>query len=277
VIQADPVLSVSCHEIAHDIGHKAYELYGFSGAVNFSKADPSRHRSVQDICAGGYIHGVLEEASLHQLDFKADPKALCINTSADNRTNCFHGIGHALMFTYDRDIPSALAGCRSVGYITDTTRCFEGVWMELFWGKPTSTTTTDLGFDLKQPLAPCITTDNDAKPACFLYSVFGYMRTHKKDYEGAVHLCTKSGLDESDSHFCMKGVGITMVSNYKAHNLERAEQYVEGLDDNQKEGFYQGVLGYADLSGISREELSATCPLLKHDKEVCTKVFKDLH
>ncbi len=276
-IQANKELSLSCHEIAHDIGHKAYELYGFSGAVNFSKSDPSEHRSVQDICAGGYIHGVLEEASLYQLDFKENPKAMCEHTSSDNRMNCFHGIGHALMFAHDRYLPLSLAGCRSVGHKTDTTRCFEGVWMELFWGQPQATSTPDLGWDTKHPLAPCIATDNDAKPACFLYSVFGYLRTHKKDYDGAIKLCTKSELDDSDSHFCMKGIGITMVSNFKGHNLERSEPFVDGLNENEKEGFYQGVLGYADLSGIYKADLESTCNLLLHDKEICKRVLKELN
>jgi hypothetical protein len=269
-VEADPTLANNCHEIAHDIGHKAYEMYGFSGAMNFTDTARLGHASVQDICAGGYVHGVIEEATLHQENFKNDPKVMCDGVSKDARASCFHGIGHALMFTYTRSVESSLVGCRSVGNVDDASRCFEGVWMEFFWGKPS--VNGALGWDPAKPLQSCMDTEKDAKAACFLYSSFGYLRTNPKDYQGAVNLCTQSGLNASDTNYCLKGVGITMVSHFKQKHLEQSEAYVTNLTDSQKASFYKGVYGYGRLSGISQSTLYASCKAMKSDGEICAGV-----
>lgn len=275
-IQADPALSLNCHEIAHDIGHEAYERYGFVGAMNFTDTARLNHASVQDMCAGGYIHGILEEAALHNPDFKNNPGPMCADVPDSIKASCYHGIGHALMFSYERETFPSLETCRKVGSQTAITRCFEGVWMELFWGNTEYSGPDTLGWNTSRPLQTCIDTKSDAKPACFLYSAFGYLRIHKKDYVGAVNLCTNSNLNDSDSGFCLKGVGITMNSRFKGHNLEQSEIYVDGLDTNKKKSFYQGVFGYANLSGVTAEELKNTCAKFKNDKDICESVMLPL-
>ena len=272
-IEADPALSLNCHDIAHDIGHKAYELYGFSAALNFTDAARLNHASIQDVCAGGYDHGLLEEAALHRPEFAHDPGVMCVDVPTESRASCFHGVGHALMFLYDRDTNSSLEACRITRTVGGASRCFEGVWMELFWGNTDHTGSNSIGFDTDMPLAPCKATARDAKPACFLYSTFGYLRVHKRDYAGAVRLCTTNKLLENDSEFCLKGVGITMVSRFKARHLEGSEVFVKGLSTGQKTAFYQGVFGYANLSGMDSEEIKNTCALFQTDKTICEDVI----
>lgn len=270
-IQADPALALNCHEIAHDIGHRAYELYGFSGAMNFTDAARLGHASVQDVCAGGYVHGVLEEASLYQDDFEANPGAMCAGMAGEQRASCFHGVGHALMFAYRRRVEPSLVGCRASGGADDAARCFEGVWMELFWGDTKRAGKGSLGWSEDDPLAPCVATGEDAKAACFLYASFGYLRAHPKDYSGAVALCDGSSLRERDEAFCLQGVGITQVSRFKAGGLERAEPLVAGLGDAMRAAFYKGVIRYAALAGVGRAELEGTCARFEKDGGLCAE------
>ncbi len=274
-IEADPVTSLDCHDIAHDLGHRAYELYGFSGAMTYDNPERVNHASVMDICAGGYVHGILEEASLHDPNFGDHPGALCADVPSDNTASCYHGVGHALMFFTARDIPKSLIGCRTMPDANDASRCFEGVWMETFWGNTEHSGPDTLGWDLNNPLAICKSVQADAKPACFLYSSFGYLRTHVKDYAGAVALCTHSGLSDSDVPYCLKGVGITMVTHFQAQHLEQSEPFVEGLSDTDKLGFYEGVMGYGRLSGLSEEALAQTCAAMKSDAAVCTQAIEE--
>lgn len=269
-IEANASLALNCHELAHDLGHKAYELYGFSGAMNFSDATRLGHASVQDICAGGYVHGILEEASLYQPDFAEHPGAMCQDVADANRASCFHGIGHALMFTYFRDTTASITGCRIDGNTDDKSRCFEGVWMEFFWGSTTYSGPDTLGWSTNDPLASCIDTQHDAKHSCFIYSAFGYLRMHPKDYTGAIHICTTSGLEDDDANYCLKGVGITMISHFKAKNLEQSESLVSDLNFGEKYAFYQGVMGYAKLSGISSNLLARACSAMKDDADICS-------
>lgn len=274
-IQADPVLLLNCHEIAHDIGHRSYQLFGFSEAMAFNNPKHLGHPLVQYICAGGYMHGILEGLSLQQPEFKTKPSVMCERVDGEARESCFHGVGHVFMFANKRDVPASLAGCRSIGNSADTYRCFEGLWMEMFWGKTEHAGPDSLGWDLANPIAPCVSAETDAKPTCFLYSTFGYLRTHAKDYSGAVQMCTASALSQSDTNFCLKGLGITMMSKFKGQNLEGSEVFVDGLSAEKKRAFYEGVMGYARLSGLGEEKLNNACGLLKTDMEICLGVLKD--
>jgi hypothetical protein len=272
-IESDKDLALDCHEIGHDLGHDAYDLYGFSSALTYSNPKRLDHASAMDICAGGYIHGILEEASLNDANFRNQPGRFCTSVPVANQDSCYHGVGHALMFLTLRNIPDSLEKCRSLATADEASRCFEGVWMETFWGSTEHAGPHTLGWDLDKPLEPCIETGDDAKPACFIYSPFGYLRSHPKDYEGVVNLCTQDSLSDSlsenDEKFCLKGVGIAIISHLRAQNLEQSEHFVSSLDYAKKYDFYGGVIGYAKLSGISEKELSATCASLQNDKDVC--------
>ncbi len=275
-IKSDPSLSNDCHELAHDLGGRAYDLYGFTAAMTFNSTDRANHLSVETVCAGGYMHGVLEELFIHQPELKDEPARMCTGVSEGNKPSCFHGVGHALMFVNKRAIISSLTGCRLLPRAADAARCFEGVWMELFWGSTEHSGPRTLNWDLAAPLDPCIETPQDSKPACFLYAPFGYLRAHPQDYVGAGALCSSSNLAESDAAMCIEGVGITMMSHFKGQHLERAEPLAAGLDTTMKYGFYRGVIGYAYFSGISRPDLAATCASLQNDTAVCMSALSNI-
>ncbi|HYV33457.1 MAG TPA: hypothetical protein VE973_01235, partial [Candidatus Limnocylindria bacterium] len=126
-IQGNQALARDCHDMAHDLGHRAYELYGFSAAMTFSNPKYLSHTSVDDICAGGYMHGVMEELFLHQPELKNQLSSICISIPIINRDSCFHGVGHSLMFVNERDVAASLDGCRTINNTIYTRRCFEGV------------------------------------------------------------------------------------------------------------------------------------------------------
>ena len=268
-IQSDKDLLLNCHDIAHDLGHRAYDLFGFSEAMTFNNPNHVKHPLVQYICAGGYMHGILESLALYQPKFLNNPSIMCNDVPQSDKASCFHGIGHVFMLAYLRNASSSVVGCRQIPSRADMYRCFEGVRMEQFWGNTDHIGTSTLGWDERDPLAPCIASIADEKPTCFLYVTFGYLRSHKKDYPGAVRLCTENGLPNSDAAFCLKGLGITMMSKFKGQHLEGSEQYVKELPRDLRYAFYQGVLGYARLSGVSDVELTSTCGLLVHDSDIC--------
>src|SRR5581483_5474721 len=85
LIRTNPKASLSCHLLAHEIGHKAYEKYkDFKKSIEYSLP----------VCNSGYFHGVVEDAFINQPDINVALKTLCSGVS-ENR--CYHGIGHALM------------------------------------------------------------------------------------------------------------------------------------------------------------------------------------
>ncbi len=274
-IEANGALARDCHDMSHDLGHRAYELFGFSGAMTFSNPARLGHTSVDDICAGGYMHGILEEVFLHQPQLRDQPGPICASIPKVNRDSCFHGVGHGLMFVNERNVPASLNHCRSLELQLDMLRCFEGVWMEMFWGDTSHAGSDSLGWTLQTPLVPCMNAAEDEKPSCFLYAHLGYLRNHPRDFTGAVDLCTKSELVPKDAQFCMKGIGITMMKHFTSQHLERSEQLVTKLNYWEKYAYYQGVIGYARLSGVAETKLITFCALLKTDSEICNAVIEN--
>ncbi len=270
-IDRDRSLSLDCHDMAHDIGHAVYEMYGFSRAMAMNDLHTAHYASVMDICAGGILHGILEQASLYDPDFGMNPGALCKDVPAHVMDSCHHGLGHALMFLTARDLSQSLTGCRTLDSAYDSSRCFEGIFMELFWGSDSHA--KSLGWDPEDPLLTCVDGAADTKPACFLYSAFGYLRIHQKDYDGAIAACTTERMNPSDTGFCLKGVGITMMSRFKASGLERSESYVEQLEESERYSFYLGVIGYGHFSGMSRSELEDSCARFQHDSGLCFRAL----
>lgn len=276
-IEKSYTLSRDCHDMAHDIGHRAYELFGFSTAMTFNDPDHLGHTSVDDICAGGYMHGILEEVFLHQPELKQQPGEICASIPDINRDSCFHGVGHGLMFVNERNVTTSLEACRKIdAAIYVVSRCFEGVFMELFWGNTEHAGADSLGWTEEKPLTPCTNAKQDEKPACFLYAHLGYLRTHSRNFTGAINLCTKNNLNQSDTWFCLKGVGITMMKHFTSHRLEQAESLVLQLGSEEKRAYYEGVIGYARLSNVSEKELLSFCGLLKHDGDICRSIIKNV-
>ena len=71
--------------MAHDFGHEAYELYGFSRAMTFDSPDIAPINDTDDLCAGGYMHGILEEVFLHDDDLQYHPEKICISVPKANQ------------------------------------------------------------------------------------------------------------------------------------------------------------------------------------------------
>ncbi len=272
-IEKNPSLVNDCHDMAHDLGHHAYELYGFSAAMTFNDPHRQGHTSVDDICAGGYMHGILEEVFLHQPQLKSNASELCSSIPENNRGSCFHGVGHGLMFVNKRDVPTSLSDCRNLDKNTSTWRCFEGVWMEMFWGNTNHAGADSLGWTPEKPLEPCVNAKNDEKPACFLYAHLGYLRNHHYDFTGAMNLCTKNNLNLSDETFCVRGIGMTMMKHFTSNSLEKTEQLVSGYGFWEKYAYYQGVISYARLSSVSESKLQTFCSELQNDWQICQQVL----
>ena len=76
-----------CHAISHDLGHAALEQAG--GRVGDALTDRD------DVCGGGFTHGVIEQA----LAESADPQTAMLTVCAPMQDgSCWHGVGHGLMF-----------------------------------------------------------------------------------------------------------------------------------------------------------------------------------
>ncbi len=269
-VDGDPSIKFNCHQLSHALGHRAYEMYGFSAAMTYNNPARAQHVPVESICTSGFMHGIMEEVFYHQPDIVSSPGSLCATVPEEVLSDCYHGVGHALMFLNKRSIAPSLDGCRSLNNAYYTYRCFQGVWMELFGGNIANSGPGTFNWDLNKPLDPCIATKEDAKKACFIYAPLGYLIAHRDDYKGALHLCTASGLNDTDTSSCVRGVGLLITPYFNGTHLEDSEQYAAVLSKDLKTSFYSGLLSYGLLYNISRSDLAVVCERMQADKAICT-------
>ncbi len=148
-MEEDDEVLRGCHPVAHEIGHTAYEKYGdFGEAMKFQ----------DEVCNSGYVHGVIEERFAQSDDVLTDMKTMCADYGEAGgylEWQCYHGIGHGVMYFTSNDLPRALGMCDAFEGAAGRSSCYNGTFMENFGADgnlhiPPSTWTTKT----RSPRAP---------------------------------------------------------------------------------------------------------------------------
>jgi hypothetical protein len=162
-----PKLLPGCHYISHGMGHGTVRREGGDVYKAFDIMLSSNYFKNIATCGNGYFHGVVEEYAkdVHTKEsFITKLKPVC----EARKTNCHHGVGHALVsqFGFDRKaIDDALFVCDA---ITDKPQerfgCYTGVFMEVNQQDDSVATVVNgkLVFHL------CDSYDRPYKTACYL-------------------------------------------------------------------------------------------------------------
>jgi hypothetical protein len=196
MIKTDNALLRSCHAMVHDIGHEAYEIYGsFGEAVKYQ----------DEICNSGYIHGVIESHFLASVDVFSAMKAVCSPYPLEKYMSweCYHGVGHGLMYYTENDLPRSLDLCRGLESEFAINTCINGVFMENF--NADQKLHVSVFLDENDPLFPCPEQDSIYKHDCYLYAPTYFLSLNKNNYTGALALCESAEKGYVDT--CARGVG----------------------------------------------------------------------
>ena len=181
-IADDPRVAGICHAIAHDLGHEAIAEAG----GNASKALRSR----DDVCGGGFTHGVIEVALGSSKHPARDLLTIC---APKQDGSCFHGVGHGLMFATGMDVKRSLALCDHAPTALLASRCGEGVFMQLFSADVAGGHTAHAGSEAVTP--------QSARATCAGTRTIKY---HPEDPTIGARVCAQAG-DLGDS--CLAGMG----------------------------------------------------------------------
>lgn len=201
-IKKDSRLAHSCHVIVHELGHAAYETYGsFSDAMRYQ----------DELCNSGYLHGIIESVFSETKDLTTTISTICTasTTSKYKRYQCYHGVGHGVMFFTENDLPASLKLCESYNDIFAVSSCVNGVFMENF--------NVDQGahiskyIDEHNPMYPCTVQAIAYKADCYLYPAVYYLYIHKNDYKGALKACESA--EAPYRLTCATGVGSQAIKD----------------------------------------------------------------
>lgn len=193
----NPLILRSCHSFAHELGHAAYKKYNdFAIAMSYQ----------DELCASGYIHGVVESSFTKSANIFSTLNTVCEGADPGKffGQDCYHGVGHGLMYFTDNNLPKALEYCHSYKDGEAASSCVNGVFMENFNTDQKAHVSEYLHED--DPFYPCAEQGNvEDKNLCYLYAPTYFLDLNGGDYVSALNWC--QGAAEEFRHSCYVGVG----------------------------------------------------------------------
>lgn len=132
----DSTIRVACHEVVHAIGR---ETFAKEKTIHDSFA------ACDQTCHSGCYHGAMErflrgndfstsdEEQAHISESELAQKLITacpVNNPINLRFQCLHGLGHAVVFYIDYNLPKALGYCDKLPTDWDRASCWGGAFME---------------------------------------------------------------------------------------------------------------------------------------------------
>lgn len=261
LIQVDPSVSGICHAVAHDLGHASLAMVGGDASLALNDRD--------DVCGGGYTHGVIEIALGASTNVKRDLLTICAPAQDGS---CFHGVGHGLMFATDMNPRKALKLCDLAPSWTLAHRCAEGVYMQLFSGDIAAAHAA--GADLPtlvEARAECSTTRTTYAANCWFYAPNVWLAQNPDDFLGAMDWCR--GADgEVGLATCIRGTGSRAVK-YHPDDLSIAESVCATAGANRRD-CVGGMASYWSVHWKGEVPRSDLCERLEKRRlaKICRQV-----
>ncbi len=186
----------SCHGLVHELGHAAYEKYeDFGQAMQYQ----------DDMCNSGYLHGIIESHFTKSQDIFATMQTVCSDYSPTQFIGweCYHGVGHGLMYYTTNDLPKSLTYCESYDEISKRMACVNGVFMENF--NVDQKLHISKYVKAQEPFYPCTEQKYEYKADCYLYAPTYFLSLNKNKYVEALTLCKTA--EKEFQLTCISGVG----------------------------------------------------------------------
>lgn len=241
VLKDSPMARNSCHGIAHQMGHHAYEAYGFDGAMQYQDG----------LCGGGYIHGVIEGrfGALQEDELLGILPVVCQDLPTES---CFHGVGHGVMIALDNKPSNSLVACDQV-VKNGQSDCYDGVFMQIFDNEET-------GLNKRKALAQrspelCAQVDGKYQENCYFY----LPRMYKAENSVSIIAVCES-LVGKNSVVCAMGTGHSFMK-YSIGDPEKAlAKCGDFKDADERQACVNGGMKYfvfdSMSAGVTSEKVS---------------------
>lgn len=297
--QNQPELFQSCHEMGHFLGREQ---------IRKVKDVQEAMSECIPICFAGCYHGVLEGYLIDKnLSFDVNNpelikaiKDLCNSpdkqTSTEVFNQCLHGLGHALMFLTQSDLPKALTLCDNLDSTSVRDWCYSGAFME----NSTSSTNKDHPskyLKKEDPMYPCTILEDRYLNMCYALQSFYFAEVSGYDWQKTIDLCSRVPQSYQETCFrsigqnlvgftqdldliktncnligptelkqaCIQGVEIALSSKY-AGDLSKNIQFCSLLDTKYKKSCYLQLGISARNWSSNTEEINKACAAIAEDQ-----------
>ncbi|HWY80087.1 MAG TPA: hypothetical protein VNW29_07055 [Candidatus Sulfotelmatobacter sp.] len=258
-VKTNNALSRNCHELTHEIGHIAFKKYKtFEKAIQFQ----------DEICNSGYMHGILEsyfEENKTTITQAVHKICLGYKKSNYNAWECYHGIGHGIMFATNNNVPKSITLCKSLLNNFAYSACVNGIFMQNF--------TTDNFIHPTKYVSkhnyfyPCIQQQYQDMSNCYEYAPIYFLNLHANSYSQALEWCESAPYLFIAS--CASGVGSEMTKQ-NINNPMLAKIICSNGPSNVQEPCLRGMINLYILHYGSLQPAEKFCNKMSNkEKSVC--------
>ncbi len=239
--QTQPEIFQSCHQMAHLLGREEYNLKKSVGE-SLTKCSP--------VCFAGCYHGVLEGYFIEKnLSASADNSLIAKEVSAlcgkkegyknnELYNQCLHGLGHAVMFLAENELPRSLKLCDELQTQSDQEWCYSGAFME----NSTSSTNKDHPSQYLRaddPMYPCTILDQKYLNMCYALQSFYFAEVSNYDWNKTIGLCHMVPIAYQAT--CFRSIGQNLVGF--TQDLETIKKNCSLIvEDESEKACVQGVV-----------------------------------
>lgn len=257
------------HFVLHEVGHRAYfeADEDIARALAFLPENASESHLYQ--IYDGYAHGVLHSFFTEERDIKTEeelvnascPKYVNHTTMPDMRGfECFHGVGHAFMYSQNYDVTEALNSCANIAHAWKHQPCYYGVFMELtypYWPfggvalSPEGVVVDDSFF------AVCEQLEGEQKEMCAHFVGEAHWASRLGDIEGAITQCMKFS-EPTHQSLCVQRLSVFQIPNLYRDDLKGMVEFCLSLETEHTQntcirGITEGIqIGAIGLDAIDR-------------------------
>ncbi len=266
-----------CHVLGHKLSAREFDK-GTGKWTEIIKRCPT------GICSNGCLHGAAQERfrgevltpeqqdiARHELKGVCDPTPQWQLTGLE-QAECFHGVGHVIMYITGADIPKAMKICDEVAYTSgggdQTSLCHEGAFMQLFQPlEPEDFALIEgIGPKSKDELfAYCQSFEKQTwRNACWDEG-FPLFRGEVNTADGTVEYCSKADEAEREHCYRMLFYAYAQGTNY---DPEKLSAYCSALTGSRS-GSCFGHMANAIIHGGRRlmDRAPVFCSLVKNTEE----------
>ncbi len=261
----NPKIAEECHPLVHEIGHAAYKKYNdFGKAISYHN----------EICISGYMHGVIEAAFVDAKSAFEAAKSFCAPYPPGKflSWNCYHGIGHALMYYTGNNAPRSLSLCDAYAGPFARTSCVNGVFMENFNADTVLHPSEFL--DSTDPTRLCRTLNESKQADCYLYAAQYYLRNSGQDFQKSFAWC--GSVPPPFIQSCIAGIGGEAMKMHIDHP-SYVEEICDKTDTKEHQSFcIDGMIGLYLYHTGSLSDTKKLCEsLLTANQETCRSAVRN--
>lgn len=272
--------SGDCHFLMHELGRVSYAGTQDLGTL-FLQGD--------SYCLGGYYHGLLEQHFAYHIDSGINAVLLDVCKKIDKSkllaSECYHGVGHALMYITKNDLMLSLKQCDFFPDEKQQYLCYFGAFMENsyahmpeYHGEKKYVRSDDL-------LYPCTAVEEKYKLACYAFPGRALLHTRRhehqttkelSDYKDAFGVCQRITDGEKYRKECIEHVSVLIQIAFP-HEWDRAREVCGLLGESSDRSLcYSRTAVFIQRNDVKKKGLAESfCETLGQEYESsCRKAIE---